>query len=184
MRHLTLACLLLVCSLLPIQAQELTPVRNTANADAPLVAVDPLHGVVTVVKSAGVFYTNLGSSDTLMRRALVLILRNGAVLGQAQILKVTSLDSIAQLTPDSEKLIVQPGDIVVVLYNPCPPRSEYADHNVSFRFQGKTYEVNLSPIRRYTHRLPACEPDMSQRDEVNFFALSALVATGLLIANP
>ncbi|OPZ85917.1 MAG: hypothetical protein BWY76_01194 [bacterium ADurb.Bin429] len=80
-------------------------------------------GIVTVTQPGWQFYTNLGAKEQLATGAVLQIARGGVIIGTARVIKVSLLDSIAELTPESPRALVQQGDIILVASNPVviPP---------------------------------------------------------------
>ena len=93
----------------------------SAAAIAPMVIVRPLRGIVTLVEPYGQFYTNVGAKESLCNGAEILVVRGGAVVAHAQVIKVNVLDSIAELLPEYRMLLPESGDVVVVQCNPTQP---------------------------------------------------------------
>lgn len=89
-------------------------------AQAP--AVVPLTGKVTIVQPAWQFYTDIGTHEQLYVGATLQVMRGGAVIGTARVIKVGYLDSIAELTSESPRVLLQAGDTVVVQTNPTTTR--------------------------------------------------------------
>lgn len=138
---------------------------GAAFAQAPVVAPQPLRGMVTVVAPYGQFYTNLGARERLCAGAEILLVRGGAVIARAQILKVNQLDSIAQLAPEYPAVIPQTGDVVVVQVNPLQPT---VGRRTPPDYWGAVPRDCKPP------ELPAIEPDMDFRDLELTYTLAAI----------
>lgn len=106
---LLLSGLLLVLSL-PVISQTIGPAYTQP----------PLVGIVTFMEPHGQFYMNIGDVDQLYRCASVLIVREGEVIGKAQVIRVNRLDSIGQLLPEYQGLRLEAGDYTVITDNPIP----------------------------------------------------------------
>jgi hypothetical protein len=87
-----------------------------ALAQAP--ASYALRGTVTIVQPHWQFYTNLGAREQIEPGAMLRIVRDGVVIGTARVFKVSPLDSLAELTPQSPRVLLQAGDNVLVQSNP------------------------------------------------------------------
>ncbi len=124
-----------------------------AVAQAP--AAYARQGIVTIVQPSWQFYTNLGAREQLAPGAVLQVVRGGVIIGAARVIKVSLLDSIAELTPDSPRVLLQSGDIVLVQSNPVviPPPG----------------------------RLPWAEPDMRMSSEERDALLLVLIGVALAV---
>ena len=85
-------------------------------AQAP--TTTPLSGRVTIVQPHWQFYTNLGAHEQVHVGAMLQLQRDGVVIGTARVLKVNYLDSIAELATDTQRILPQAGDVVILQTNP------------------------------------------------------------------
>jgi hypothetical protein len=122
----------------------------------------PLSGFVTLIAERGMFYINRGARDQVNPGALFDVYCNGAVIARAQVIKVSFLDSIAQLVPENRNLLVASGMPVVMREN------------------GATACRTSYECRLPGSDLPWMEPDMSQRreqTELGIIVLAILVGS-------
>ncbi|HEY3377400.1 MAG TPA: hypothetical protein VGL77_07880 [Armatimonadota bacterium] len=111
----------------------------------------PIQGVATIIEPGGQFYTNLGDKAQLYRGAMLRVVRDGQEIARAKVLKVDRLDSIAQLLPPYQGLLLEAGDTVQVVQNPVPATPR--------------------------HRLPSNEPTLTRDDDLLVILLT-LFAVG------
>ncbi len=152
-------------------AAEPAPAVPPAPVVVPMLSVLPQQGIVTIVASYGQFYTNLGAKERLCPGAALLVLRDGAVIARARVLKVNMLDSIAELLPAFGAVVPQAGDKLLVEFNPKTPTVKLRHPPMMVGEVGTT----CTPPA-----LPAIEPDMSFHDLEPFYALAILA--GVVIA--
>lgn len=148
-------CIIAICLCLPALAVDTVPTAQQ-------------RGVVTVVATHGQFYINLGATERIAAGAELLVLRGGCAVGTARVLKVSPLDSVAELLPACGLAVPYPGDTVLVQSSPtgneCRQTSLYRCSQL---------EALLIP-NCTRHRLPDMEPDLDQRGAETFFGLAFL----------
>ena len=143
-----------------------------AFAQAPIATLPSLRGIVTIVATYGQFYTNLGAKERLCPGAELIVVRNGVVIGEARVLHVNTLDSIAELLPAYRAVIPRAGDVLIVRSNPTTPQ---VGRLRPPRFTGEVPRTCRPP------QLPAIEPDMSFSDIEPFYTLAVIAGIILVI---
>lgn len=134
-------------------------------------AVTPLHGVVTFIESHAQFYIDLGSADQMPNGEMLTVCHDGVAIAQAQVIKVNTLDSIAELMPENRSLVLEAGDAVVVqTITPVGVMPEIAPSAVG---APKKHVIS--------HQMPSDEPNMSLHDQESFDMLGTLAVIGLII---
>lgn len=145
MKRIIFICCALLLTCVSLNAQSTLPRQS-------------LRGVVTIVEPNGQFYTNIGSKDQLFSQARVRVTRRGIVIGEASVIRVNRLDSIANLDMLYRGVLLQAGDIVQVVSNPIP---------------------EMAPAG-----LPEIEPVIDFRDQEALLTLLVLIGIGSAINNP
>ncbi|MHB9024805.1 MAG: hypothetical protein ACYC7E_11630 [Armatimonadota bacterium] len=114
---LTALCGLFLLPTLALAASaKSTAPAATPVAITPMEMQTPLRGVVTLVEEDGLFYTDMGSKDGMLKNAYLLIVRGGYVIARARVTKVGMLDSIGCLLKEKDKVRLAPGDVALVQY--------------------------------------------------------------------